>query len=118
MLLSEISAKEKAVNPYRGEKMICDCERTLAFDSPDHLCPYGTKIENSTNLHFIEKLNAIARHNGKNQFNVLDLGCSGGQFVKDCIDNGFEAAGLEGSDYSLKHQRACWGLNPKKPLHL
>jgi 2-polyprenyl-3-methyl-5-hydroxy-6-metoxy-1,4-benzoquinol methylase len=38
----------------------------------------------------------------------LDLGCSGGQLVKDFTDLGWMAVGLEGSDFSLKHKRANW----------
>jgi SAM-dependent methyltransferase len=39
---------------------------------------------------------------------LLDLGCSGGQLVRDFRDMGWLAVGLEGSDYSLKHKRANW----------
>jgi len=38
----------------------------------------------------------------------MDLGCSGGQLVKDFKDLNWIAVGLEGSDYSLKHKRANW----------
>ena len=39
---------------------------------------------------------------------LLDLGCSGGQLVKDFSEWGWLAVGLEGSDYSLRHRRANW----------
>jgi 2-polyprenyl-3-methyl-5-hydroxy-6-metoxy-1,4-benzoquinol methylase len=39
---------------------------------------------------------------------ALDLGCSGGQLVKDFLDLGWLSVGLEGSDFSLKHGRANW----------
>lgn len=39
---------------------------------------------------------------------MLDLGCSGGQLVADFRSVGWDAVGLEGSDFSLKHRRANW----------
>jgi len=39
---------------------------------------------------------------------ILDLGCSGGGFVRDCINDGCLAVGIEGSDYSAKMSRAEW----------
>ena len=52
--------------------------------------------------------NRIEREAGGNCFGALDLGCSGGQLVKDFLDLGWRSVGLEGSDYSLKHRRANW----------
>jgi cyclopropane fatty-acyl-phospholipid synthase-like methyltransferase len=43
---------------------------------------------------------------------ILDLGCSGGGFVKDCVDDGYVAIGLEGSDYSKNRRRAEWATIP------
>ena len=40
---------------------------------------------------------------------MLDLGCSGGGFVKTCLDDGCIAVGLEGSDFSQRFRRAEWG---------
>lgn len=36
-----------------------------------------------------------------------------GGFVKDCIDDGCLAIGLEGSDFSKKHRRAEWATIPE-----
>ena len=38
----------------------------------------------------------------------LDLGCSGGQLVADFRSIGWISVGLEGSDYSFRHERANW----------
>ena len=38
----------------------------------------------------------------------MDLGCAGGQLIKDFLDYTPYAIGLEGSDYSIIHNRACW----------
>jgi SAM-dependent methyltransferase len=81
----------------------------VAFESPDHIAPKGTAENNSTNkkfiLHMDERLTAELK---RRPLRCLDLGCSGGQMVKDFLDLKWIAAGLEGSDYSLKHRRANW----------
>jgi cyclopropane fatty-acyl-phospholipid synthase-like methyltransferase len=42
----------------------------------------------------------------------MDIGCSGGAFVRDCLEDGHLAIGLEGSDYSLVRKRAEWATIP------
>jgi 2-polyprenyl-3-methyl-5-hydroxy-6-metoxy-1,4-benzoquinol methylase len=92
-------------------------EHKIAFESPDHIAPYGTKNDNSTNRAFILLINKLlAREFLNNQLKFLDLGCSGGQLVKDFKDLGYISVGLEGSDYSLKHKRANWPLLAGKSL--
>jgi SAM-dependent methyltransferase len=92
-------------------KLILRAERDIAFDSPDHLMPWGTRTNNSTNLRFLTKVcnlfppEAVPR--------ILDMGCSGGAFVKDCLDAGCLAMGLEGSDYSRRFRRAEWRSIPE-----
>jgi len=44
---------------------------------------------------------------------VLDLGCSGGDFVKSCIDDGHFAVGIEGSTFSRDHKRSAWAIIPE-----
>ena len=79
----------------------------VAYESPDHLYPWGTKQDNSTNPNFVEEIN---NYFNKDAFNFLDLGCSGGQLVIDMknLHPNNVAVGLEGSDYSVKHKRANW----------
>lgn len=83
-------------------------DHPVATDSPDHLHPIGTRMDNSTNQRFNNKLYFLFRK----QLRVLDLGCSGGGFVRNCIDDGHIAVGLEGSDYSKKIKRAEWRTIP------
>ena len=79
--------------------------------------PFGTKYNNSTNRKFVLRLNEIFRAQFPNtQLAFMDLGCSGGQLVKDFHDLNWIAAGLEGSDYSLKHRRANWATLANKNL--
>ncbi len=83
--------------------------KPVAYDSPDHIQPWGTANDNSVNLDFNGKLELWipVRH-----LRVLDLGCSGGGFVKSILDDGAVAFGVEGSDYSKQHQRAEWATIP------
>src|SRR5437763_1568188 len=87
-----------------------DCTKPIASDSPDHLVPRGTKNDNSRNRLFNRKAELLLT---KKQLRVLDFGCTGGGFVKDCIDDGHIAVGLEGSDYSKRAHRAEWATIPQ-----
>jgi SAM-dependent methyltransferase len=71
----------------------------VALDSPDHQIPGGTMHDSSRNPRFNAKLLSLL---AKRPLRVMDLGCAGGGFVKDMVDAGQDAIGLEGSDYSLK----------------
>jgi len=94
-----------------------ETEYKIAFDSPDHMVPCGTKIDNSTNRSFVLLMNRLlCREFPNRQLRFLDLGCAGGQLVKDFKDLGYISVGLEGSDYSLKHKRANWPLLAGKSL--
>ena len=88
----------------------------IAVDSPDHLYPWGTKNDNSTNVGFIDDISSFCSMNGKSKFNFLDLGCSGGQLVIDVLNRGNLAVGLEGSDYSVINPRANWPKYHNKNL--
>jgi FkbM family methyltransferase len=84
-------------------------DKPVAFDSPDHIQPWGTANDNSTNTAFNEKLFWWLP---KKDVSLLDIGCSGGGFVKSLIDAGCLAVGVEGSDYSKKIKRAEWATIP------
>lgn len=51
--------------------------KSVAFDSPDHVRPWGTARDNSVNLAFNRKLFWWFRERPR----VLDLGCSGGDLL-------------------------------------
>jgi SAM-dependent methyltransferase len=82
----------------------------VALDSIDHLFPEGTKQDNNKNPAFNEKLYKLFLP--EVEIRIMDLGCSGGAFVKDCLDDGHAAIGLEGSDYSFNIKRAEWATIP------
>jgi 2-polyprenyl-3-methyl-5-hydroxy-6-metoxy-1,4-benzoquinol methylase len=79
----------------------------VATDNLDHLYPLGTKQDNFRNANFNDKLLRLLSN-----VTLMDLGCAGGGFVKDMIDKGQAAIGLEGSDYSLINKRAEWSVIP------
>lgn len=95
--------------PFR---VILKAEREVAFASPDHQLPWGTKRDNSKNPRFNDKLYRLYP-SFKEMLKVLDMGCSGGGFVKSCFDEGCLAVGLEGSDFSKKLGRAEWRTIPE-----
>jgi SAM-dependent methyltransferase len=84
-------------------------DHPIAVSSPDHLNPWGTSRDNSRNPRFNEKLYKLYAALER-PLRVLDLGCAGGGFVRDCLNDGCLAVGLEGSDFSLRMRRAEWAL--------
>ncbi|MFM2387698.1 MAG: hypothetical protein RL660_2455 [Bacteroidota bacterium] len=88
-------------------------DHPVAYESQDHLNPWGTAQNNSTNPRFNEKIYKLFADVIK-PLKVLDLGCSGGGFVRNCTDDGCIAIGIEGSDYSQKLGRAEWNVIPNK----
>jgi SAM-dependent methyltransferase len=95
--------------PPPAGKVAVATQHPVAFSSPDHLVPFGTKYNNSTNRKFVVLMNAhFRRHFPAASVAFMDLGCSGGQLVADFARLRWVAVGLEGSDYSLKLRRANW----------
>ena len=92
-------------------------DHRVAFTSPDHVAPLGTKYDNSTNGKFVLYMSQLIRKQIQApMFGFMDLGCSGGQLVADFRTLGWLAVGLEGSDYSLKQKRANWAHLANKNL--
>ena len=87
-------------------------QRPVAINSLDHIYPHGTRRDNSRNPRFNEKLYWLLQA-AKNDLAILDLGCSGGGFVRECLNDGCLAVGLEGSDFSQKRHRAEWAVIPQ-----
>jgi SAM-dependent methyltransferase len=92
-------------------RFVVKAERSVAVDSPDHIFLWGTRRDNSRNRRFNQKLYSLFNFDYDPLW-ILDMGCSGGGFVKDCLDDGCLAMGLEGSDYSKRMGRAEWRLIP------
>lgn len=96
----------------------------VAYESLDHTHPFGTIRDNHSNSIFIDKLivlmkagkivSALKEIDNKFPFNLLDIGCSGGGFVKEIYSRNVNAIGVEGSDISLKSKRAEWATIPER----
>jgi len=80
----------------------------LACESLDHRYPHGTIQDNTRYPRFVKKCEDLL--NKTENLKFLDLGCSGGGMVLEAALRGHIAIGLEGSDCSLKEQRAEWRL--------
>jgi len=85
------------------------CNKRLADDSLDHLEPRGTASDNTHWAPFVARCEAYF---GFRDLRYLDLGCAGGGLVFDFAIRRHLAIGLEGSDYSLRRQRAEWASIP------
>lgn len=81
----------------------------IAYESYDHIDPKGTARDNTHHNLFVERVNELASNE---KIIFADLGCAGGGLVKDFVDNGHQAVGIEGSDYSQKNKRAEWATIP------
>jgi SAM-dependent methyltransferase len=96
-------------------------DHPVALTSRDHTHPSGTACDDSRNVNFNRKLYPLF----DKQITLVDLGCAGGGFVKSVVDDGHEAIGIEGSDYSLTWdfhdpktrkpgRRAQWATIPER----
>ena len=79
----------------------------VALESYDHLYPLGTIQDNHSNSTLVQKLKELKVET------LLDIGCAGGGFVEELLENGIQAVGIEGSDISQKMGRAAWGRIPE-----
>lgn len=84
-------------------------EHPVAVTSDDYRFPRGTLQDNTRHPRFVRSCEQIFRR----PLRYLDLGCAGGGLVRDFLLRGHLAFGLEGSDDSLKWQRAEWRFVPE-----
>ncbi len=83
-------------------------EHPLAYESPDHLHPHGTKDLSTRKIFVVKMTKLLKKSFPGQQLRFLDLGCAAGLLVRDFLDYGYQAVGLEGSDYNLKHRLKYW----------
>jgi 2-polyprenyl-3-methyl-5-hydroxy-6-metoxy-1,4-benzoquinol methylase len=84
-------------------------DHPVAIHSNDHIAPWGTMNDDTRSPRFV----AACERQLRRKLSALDMGCSGGGIVYDFLHRGHNAIGLEGSDYSLKAQRAEWRTIPE-----
>jgi len=87
-----------------------ETNQPVAVESSDHRWPRGTIYDNNSNRNFNLKLYYYFKN--RCDLRVLDLGCSGGAFVKSILEDGFTAIGVEGSDWSQKLRSGEWDTCP------
>ena len=85
-------------------------EYPVAFESNDHIFPEGTANDDTRHPRFVFAIEKLLKKDSP--ISTIDIGCSGGGMVFDFLLRGHFAIGLEGSDYSLKAQRANWRIIP------
>lgn len=83
-------------------KLITD--NPIAVDSADHQYPRGAMQDNTHCPKFVHACKRAFKHPS-----LLDLGCAGGGLIRDFIDAGLVAVGLEGCDYLLRNHAGEWG---------
>jgi 2-polyprenyl-3-methyl-5-hydroxy-6-metoxy-1,4-benzoquinol methylase len=76
----------------------------FATASEDFKNPRGSKQDNTHCPRFVD----FCRRALFAKPCLLDLGCAGGGLVKDFLDEGFVAFGIDGSDYGIKHGQGEW----------
>ena len=88
-----------------------------AFESLDHLYPVGSINDNFTSHALLGEVSDYFGVN--NTIAMLDLGCAGGQFVRNFVEQGDIAVGLEGSSTALEGSgRGNWKKYHNKNLFL
>jgi SAM-dependent methyltransferase len=110
--------KRKKILPLLAEsvvKRVMDfrviTNHPVALDSLDHTHPCGAMRDNSANLWFNENLENWMSQNlapRNRPYRAMDIGCAGGAFVKSLLERGWDAVGIEGSDYNAKNQQFNW----------
>jgi len=70
----------------------------IATTSLDHIFPEGIYHDNVAIPEFISELENYVQHK---KLHLLDLGCAGGQFVRELNERGHTAIGIDGSDHCL-----------------
>lgn len=104
-IFSFLSQTTESGNPLITPQVRIATEHPVAIHSNDHLHPRGTANDNTRAPFFIRKCEELFPNK---KLKYMDIGCAGGGLVLDALLRGHFAIGLEGSDYSLLHQRAEW----------
>jgi SAM-dependent methyltransferase len=88
--------------------MTINTDHPVAIYSDDHKFPRGVSNDNSRHPRFVRAV----EDGFKGKVRHLDLGCAGGGLVLDFLLRGHRSAGIEGSDFAKREQRAEWRVIP------
>lgn len=85
-------------------------DKPIATDSLDHREPCGVRNDNTINAIFVDKMIKYYYQVEQRPVTIryLDLGCAGGGLVKQFLNLGHNAIGIDGSDFRQKHQLPEW----------
>lgn len=87
-----------------------ETEFRIAIDSPDHIfaSESGTAVDYFGSGYFVRVLENILQ----SPIRTIDIGCASGRQTKEFTLREHLAVGLEGSDWSFRHQRPDWNVIP------
>lgn len=81
---------------------------------PDSTHPWGARVSNVRCPRWNQLVFELLAPNYCRPLNVIDLGCAGGGWVRDCIDWGHVAVGIDGSDWGKIHGNGEWRTIPDR----
>lgn len=79
--------------------LMMQTEHPVAIDSNDHLFPWGAANDSTSCLPF---LRACERTICKRPIHYMDLGCAGGQLVREFIEADHIAVGVDGATAAMR----------------
>lgn len=87
--------------------LMMQTEHPVAFDSEDHLHPWGAANDNTSCLPFLRACERIVK---KRPIHYMDLGCAGGQLVREFIEADHLAVGVDGATAAMREN---WQTYPE-----
>jgi SAM-dependent methyltransferase len=101
---------KRAQEGHLKASAVLQTEHSIAIESDDHIHPWGTMSDNTRHPRFVAACEKLGLADEGQPIRHLDLGCAGGGLVWEFVLRGHDSYGVEGSDHSLKWQRAEWRL--------
>lgn len=100
--------------------LMMQTEYPVAFDSNDHLYPWGAANDNTSCPAFLAACERIIK---KRPIHYLDLGCAGGQLVREFIEADHFGIGVDGSTAAMRENWRAYpgnyfGADISRPFHL
>jgi len=89
-----------------------ETEHPLAH-GPDTKKPMGARLGNARCPRWNQLVFELLAPNYSRPVNVIDLGCAGGGWVKDCWDWGHVAVGIDGCNWGRVHGNCEWATIPQ-----
>ncbi len=86
--------------------MIIETNYLCAYDSLDYTKPIGAVNDDHSNKKYIDEIESLFNR----KFSYLELGCAGGLIIKDLVDKGHDAYGIEGTDHPISIGRHAWTI--------